>query len=135
MNERTTIKCHSFLATGLRKLFVALSLLLALTSIAIADETGMATIHAWRSEKGKVCMAEHFHSGTGEGRTKRLARRAAISDWQGFTAWEYGTDWARFSRSAGRSVEYSKSGLGWRATVQARACRPRPRRSRRTRRQ
>lgn len=67
---------------------------------AVADETGMASIHAWRSERGKVCMAEHFHSGSGEGRTKKLARKAAFSDWQGFTAWEYGTDWARFSRSA-----------------------------------
>jgi len=102
---------------------------------AIADETGMASIHAWRSERGKICMSDHSHSGTGEGRTKKLARKAAISDWQGFTAWEYGTDWARFSRAAGRSVEYSSWGSGWRATVQARACKSRPRRRRRNRRQ
>ena len=120
------------------RLFVAL-LFVAMPSflivpVAQADDTGMASIHAWRAERGKVCMVDHFHSGKGEGRTKKLARRAAISDWQGFTAWEYGTDWAYFNRAASRSVQYSRTDTGWQARLEARPCRYRKRRGRRSRR-
>jgi len=67
-------------------------------------------------------MATHWHSGSGEGRTKSEARRAAIKAWQEFTAWEYGTDWARFNRAAQRRIGYSKLDNGWGATVEARPC-------------
>ena len=67
-----------------------------------ADDTGFASIHAWRSERGITCMVDHFHSGNGEGRTKKAALRSAIASWEGFTAWEYGADWARIKSAGGR---------------------------------
>lgn len=114
-------------------LFLALSSFL-IVPVATADDTGMASIHAWRAERGKVCLVDHFHAGIGKGRTKKLARRAAISDWQGFTAWEYGTDWAYFKRAGSRSIEYSRIDSGWEARVEARACRKSKRKRKRRRR-
>lgn len=97
-----------------------------------ADETGMASMHDWRRERGKICLVGHFHSGHGIGRTKKLARRAAIRSWQEFTAWEYGTTWAYFRRAANRSINVTRSASGWEANVEARACkRVRKRRARR----
>ena len=114
-------------------LLVAMSLFFNIP-VVNADDTGMASIHTWRAERGKVCLVDHFHSGNGVGRTKKLARRAAINDWQGFTAWEYGTDWAYFKRAASRSVHYSRTDSGWQASLEARPCRYRKRRGRRGRR-
>ena len=114
-------------------LFVAISSFL-IAPMAVADDTGMASIHSWRAERGKVCLIDHYHAGNGEGRTKKLARRAAIKDWQGFTAWEYGTDWAYFKRAASRAIEYSRTESGWQARLEARPCRKRKRRGRRSRR-
>lgn len=104
-----------------------------LASTAVADETGMAEIHSWRVERGKFCLIGHFHTGIGQGRTKRRARRSAISDWQGFTAWEYGTTWARFRRAASKSISYTRTDSGWEARVDARACKPRRSKRRRRR--
>ncbi|MEM8971285.1 MAG: hypothetical protein AAGD43_04375 [Pseudomonadota bacterium] len=99
-----------------------------------ADDTGFASIHAWRSERGITCMVDHFHSGNGEGRTKKAALRSAIASWEGFTAWEYGTDWARFKSAGSRGVTYTKAGGGWSANVEARPCNRRMRTKRRRRR-
>lgn len=77
-------------------LFLACLCLLPMT-YAVADETGFASMHSWRKERGIMCFADHFHSGSGNGQTKRAARRAAIKSWREFTALEYGSDWARFS--------------------------------------
>ncbi|MBU2534253.1 MAG: hypothetical protein KKB37_16045, partial [Alphaproteobacteria bacterium] len=89
---------------------------------AFADETGVATIHSWTAEGGKTCMADHFHSGSGEGKTKSAARKAAVTEWEGFTAWEYGTDWANFARAGSRGIVYEATSGGWRASVEARPC-------------
>jgi hypothetical protein len=100
------------------------------TSNATADETGMAAMHDWRAERGKACFVDHFHSGTGEGPTKAAARKAAITDWEGFTAFEYGSDWARFRSAGSRGIDYEKTAKGWRANVEARPCRKQIRSSR-----
>lgn len=89
---------------------------------AVADESGMATMHDWRSERGITCLVAHFHSGSGEGRTKRAARRAAITSWQEFTAFEYGLDWAYYRHAGSKSIGYSKTSNGWSATVEGRPC-------------
>lgn len=89
---------------------------------ASADETGLASMHSWRTERGTTCMVDHFHYGSGEGRTKKHARDAAIKSWQEFTAFEYGTDWAHFRKAASKTIGYSTTTSGWSATIEARPC-------------
>lgn len=105
---------------------VTISAVLAATiffpALVSADETGMASMHAWRVERGKTCLVDHFHHGSGEGRSKAAARKAAITSWQEFTAFEYGLDWAYFRNAASKSIGYSKSADGWSASVEARPC-------------
>ena len=134
---RTTAR-HMFSCTTTRSLRPFALAILAMALIPIpqspvqADETGMASMHDWRRERGKICLVGHYHSGAGTGRTKKQARRAAIRSWQEFTAWEYGTSWAYFRRAASRSISVTRSASGWEATVEARACkRARTRRARR----
>jgi len=103
-------------------ILVALFVFVLSTPPATADDTGFASIHALRKERGKICMVDHYHSGAGTGRTKRAARRAAIGDWQGFTAWEYGTDWGSFRSAASKGIAYEKVANGWSANVEARPC-------------
>ncbi len=90
---------------------------------ALADETGFASSHTLRKEGGKLCMADHFHSGMGDGATKPAARIAAAKAWADFVDFEYGSDWARFGRAASVSVKYTKAETGWTATIEARPCR------------
>ena len=52
----------------------------------LTGDTGFASIHTWRAERGITCMIDHFHSGCRKGRTKKAALNAAIVSWEGFTA-------------------------------------------------
>ncbi len=89
-----------------------------------ADDTGLASIHDLRRERGRLCQADHWHSGSGSGRTKRAAKRAAIGSWQSFTAMEYGSDWARFRRARSKAIRCSRTGRrSYDCTVEARPCR------------
>lgn len=90
---------------------------------AMADETGFAGIHSWVKVGRKTCLADHFHTQSGTGSTKKEAQRAAARAWSEFTAWEYGTSWASFRRAASRSIKCSKSDTGWSCVADARACR------------
>jgi hypothetical protein len=117
---------------GLKKVVLGmLAAAAAATSIevpvATADDTGFATaLHAVRREHGKLCLSDHWHYGSsGSQRSKRLAQRAAIRSWQNFTALEYGSDWARYSRAGSRKMKCSRSSAGWNCDVEARACRRR----------
>jgi hypothetical protein len=98
-------------------------IMLANVTAVFADDTGLAYSHTLRKERGKLCMADHWHSGSGEGRSKAAARTAAIRSWVGFTNFEYGTVWARFSRAASQTTRYTKAASGWSASVEARPCR------------
>ena len=89
---------------------------------AFADETGLASSHTLRKEGGKLCMADHYHSGSGSGATKEAARRQAAASWSEFVDFEYGSNWARFGRAASVSVKYTKEQSGWSATIEARPC-------------
>lgn len=93
------------------------------TGGAFADDTGFASSHDLRKEGGKTCMANHAHHGMGDGATKDSARAAAIRSWAEFTSWEYGSDWARWGRSASQSTRYIKAEKGWTANVESRPCR------------
>lgn len=109
----------------LRRAALALAGLFSLAALApvLADDTGLAYSHDLRKEQGKLCMSDHWHSGSGDGRTKSAAQAAAIRSWAGFTNFEYGTVWARYSLAAGKSVRYVKADNGWTAYIDARPCR------------
>ncbi len=113
---------------GLRVVLGLVVAFLAATSVgaptAFADDTGLASMHAWRREHGRICMSDHWHYGSsGAQRSRRTARRAAIRSWQDFTALEYGSNWARFRRAASRKMGCSRSAAGWNCDVEARPCR------------
>ena len=101
---------------------VAIAAAVAVITPAAADETGLAGSHTLRKEGGKLCMADHFHGGSGDGPAKAAARAAAARSWSSFTAMEYGTNWARFGRAASVSVKYTKAEKGWSASIEARPC-------------
>lgn len=94
----------------------------ALTLPALADDTGFAYSHDLQNEGGKNCFVDHFHTGTGDGASKDSATKAAIRSWVDFTNFEYGSDWARWSKAAGKKTSFTKAEKGWTATVDARPC-------------
>jgi hypothetical protein len=83
-----------------------------------ADDTGFAYMHDIRGR----CFTDHFHYGNGSGRTKQAAMRDAIGSWSSFTALEYGSDWARWGRAAGKSASCSKDSSGVSCSISARPC-------------
>lgn len=88
-----------------------------------ADETGFANIHSWRREAGKTCFVDHYHYGTSNGeKSRKAAVNAAIRSWVEFTDFEYGSDWARFSKAAGKSIKCTQTN-GWGCNIEARPCR------------
>lgn len=88
-----------------------------------ADETGMASMHEWVRVGRKVCYKDHTHYGSSSGhRSKRAALRAAIKEWQEFTAFEYGTSWAYFRRANAKRNSCNREASGWYCSVQARPC-------------
>ncbi len=72
---------------------------------------------------GKMCMTDHYHYGNGDGPTKAAAQKDAIGSWQSFTDFEYGSDWARFSKAVAKKTSCSQSGGGFSCQVEARPCR------------
>ena len=89
---------------------------------AMADQTGLASMHDMARVGGKMCMTDHYHYGNGDGRTKAAAQKEAISSWQSFTDFEYGSDWARFSRAASKGITCTRGGGGFDCQLQARPC-------------
>jgi len=93
------------------------------------DETGLANIHEQRREGNRICMSSHFHHGSSSGqKSRKEAEAQAIRDWAGFTAWEYGSIWGRYSLAASKNMTCSDSGSTWSCHVEARPCRPLPKR-------
>ena len=48
---------------------------------AIANDTGFASSHTLRREGGRLCMADHFHGGSGAGGSKVVAYTMAMKGW------------------------------------------------------
>ena len=88
----------------------------------IADDNGLASSHTLRKEGGKTCFADHLHSGSGDGATKEAARAVAAREWSSFVDFEYGSDWARFSKAAAITTRYTKAEKGWTAWIEGRPC-------------
>lgn len=93
------------------------------TAPAVADDNGLAVIHTFSREGGKLCFADHWHYASGSGPTKKAAQAETIRGWQDFTALEYGSDWARFSRAQNKVIRCSAgSGGAVDCNVEARPC-------------
>ncbi len=92
---------------------------------ALAKDDGLSWLHKQVRVGNKVCFVDHTHQGNSSGQaSKKAAMAAAISDYQGFTAWEYGSSWGRFALAADKKVSCS-GGPPWSCTVVARPCRRR----------
>jgi hypothetical protein len=89
---------------------------------AVADDSGFAYSHDLRKEKGRTCMSDHYHQGGGSGSTRKAAEIDAIKSWQNFTDFEYGSDWARFSKATSKGMSCSQTSGGWECQLEARAC-------------
>ncbi len=93
---------------------------------AAADETGLASMHAWVKVGKLICYADHTHYASSVGhRDKKSALAEAVKSWTEFTAWEYGTSWANFNKAAARKADCKQSSSGWACDVEARPCRGR----------
>lgn len=93
---------------------------------ASAQDTGLAGIHDWSRVGGKVCLKDHYHSGSSAGeKSRKAAELAAIGSWQGFTAWEYGGAWGSFRNAESKHVKCDGGGTTWGCNVEARPCRRR----------
>jgi hypothetical protein len=95
---------------------------LGVTRPIAAHETGLASIHDWRREGGRICMSDHYHDGSGNGRTRHHAQLAAMHAWSDFTVFEYGSAWGHFGLAAGRKVRCTGGGQSWYCAVVARPC-------------
>lgn len=107
------------LGTGL----AAIALFGAGLTPAMADVTGLDAMHTQARVGNRMCMTDHWHYGSGSGATKAAAEREAIGSWQSFTDFEYGSDWARFSRAVAKRISCSQSAGGFSCQVEARPCR------------
>ena len=85
--------------------------------------SGLAASHSMRIEGGRMCMADHFHYGSGTGNARRVAEISAVQAWAGFVDFEYGGSWASYGRSSGKQMTCAQGGTGWSCDVSARPCR------------
>lgn len=109
-------------AIRILKAVAALAVMSAVSAPAMADDTGFAYMHDLRKEGGRTCFTDHYHYGSGGGPTKAAAQKAAIGAWASFTDFEYGSDWARFSKAASKSMSCSSGGGGIDCQIEARPC-------------
>ena len=89
---------------------------------ALADSTGFDGIHSKMRVGNKTCFDGHSHSGSGTGATRKIAEMQAISSWYGYTAGEYGSDWANINKSIKRSMKCSGGGNNYNCDVEATPC-------------
>lgn len=101
----------------------AVAAVCAISVPAMADDTGFAYMHDLRKEGGRTCFTDHYHYGSGAGASKAAAQKDAIGSWVSFTDFEYGSDWARFSKAVGKRISCSSSSSGYDCQVEARPCR------------
>ena len=95
----------------------------ALTVPLVAQGMGLDGLHDKRREGGRLCMSDHFHDGSGNGKTRKLAEADAARSWSEFTAWEYGGAWGSFRNAASKSMNCSDGGGAWSCQASARPCR------------
>jgi hypothetical protein len=89
----------------------------------MADETGLASIHAWRKVGKKTCLSGHDHQGSGTGTSQKAAQLAAIRSWASFTDFEYGKSWANFNLAVEKRMTCEASGSSYSCSLSAVPCR------------
>ncbi len=91
--------------------------------VALADDNGVGqSIHSTIRVGKKMCFDGHSHSGSGMGASQKVAEMTAINNWAGFTAWEYGTDWANIGKAIKKSMKCGRSGSGYNCDLEATPC-------------
>jgi hypothetical protein len=107
-----------------RILTVSMALVLwATASPVLADDTGFSSLHGKRRVGGKMCFVDHSHGGSSSGqRTRAAAVSAAVSSWYGYTAGEYGSDWANINKAINRRMACNQSSSGWGCDLDAIPC-------------
>ena len=94
-----------------------------------AQSAGLDGLHGKIQIGNRLCMAGHKHHGAGSARgTREQALASATKSWGSFTALEYGSEWADFSKSTNQEIECrpSSSGPGpahWTCSVTSSPCR------------
>ena len=86
---------------------MAAAVMMTVAGPVMADDTGFAYMHDLRKEGGRTCFTDHWHYGSGNGATKAAAQKDAVGSWASFTAFEYGSDWARFSKAVSKRMSCS----------------------------
>jgi hypothetical protein len=104
-------------------LCVLAALLMAGVAPAVADESGLASMHSWQKVGGRTCMTDHEHDGSGTGHTLDVAMRSAIKSWESFTDLEYGSDWASYANSVGKRVSCGRGISDFSCQISSRPCR------------
>lgn len=100
--------------------------LIATPVAAQTAETGLATIHDWRNEAGRVCMSAHSHDGSGNGQTRKAAEASAVASWSSFTVFEYGRAWGNYALSGSKKMACNQGGKAqFSCDVTARPCKRR----------
>jgi hypothetical protein len=98
--------------------------MVAVADGAFASETGVAqALHSLQRVGGRTCVVDHYHDGSGSGRSRHEAMNAAVSAWSGFTAWEYGSSWGRYGLAHRKSANCSRDTSGWSCSISAIPCR------------
>jgi hypothetical protein len=100
----------------------ALALVLGLPA-GFAQAQGLDELHSKVRVGGRICMADHFHDGSGTGRTVAQAQAAAIRAWIDFTAWEYGRRWGSYGASVSKRMSCSGGAGSYSCSVSSRPCR------------
>lgn len=127
-------RAEEMLAKNITKVALAAAAVCGLSWPASAQETGLDSLHAQVRVRGKICMVDHFHSGSSNGqRSRKLAEQEAIRTWVDFTAWEYGDNWGSWRMAETRRVSCNQNAGGWACTLEARPCKPAGRTARRSR--
>jgi hypothetical protein len=109
-------------ATLIFRAVAAAAVMSAMMAPAMADDSGFAYMHDLRKEGGRTCFTDHYHYGNGNGATKAAAQKEAIGSWASFTDFEYGSDWARYSKAASKGMTCSGSSGGFNCQLEARPC-------------
>jgi hypothetical protein len=102
----------------------ALALVLSMPAGTVqAQGTGLDELHSKVRVGGRLCMADHFHDGSGTGSTRARAQAAAIRAWIDFTAWEYGSRWGSYGAALSKRMSCSGGPGNFSCSTSARPCR------------
>ncbi len=106
-------------------LSVAATVLTVVPAESLGQDSGLASMHAWRKIGKKTCMVDHFHNGSGSGTSRQAAEAAAARDWSGFTNLEYGSSWADYRIAVSKEMTCNRTGAtDFTCQVAAIPCRP-----------